>query len=80
MTQSGVATNVYFTVNGALMWASSSPSINTGLLLGSSYIHVNPATGTQVLDAPYYDTLYVPLLCNENQTPKSIKLTSTSIN
>jgi hypothetical protein len=68
-----------FTVNGALMWGGSNPSIDTSSILGSSYVHVNwPSSGTQSMDAPYYDTLYVPLLSDENQTPKSIKLVSSS--
>jgi hypothetical protein len=70
-----------FTVNGALMWGGSNPTIDTSSILGSSYVHVNwPSSGGQSMDSPNWDLLYVPLLSDENQTPKTIKLISTSFN
>jgi Tfp pilus assembly protein PilX len=82
MTSSGVATADQFTVNGALMWGGSNPKIDTTGLLTTSYVHVNwptSANDTQTKDSPNWDLLYVPTLCDEGLTPKTIKLLSTSI-
>jgi hypothetical protein len=82
LTSSGVATADQFTVNGALMWGGSNPKIDTTGMLSTSYVHVNwpsSANDTQTKDSPNWDLLYVPQLCDEGQTPKTIKLLSTSI-
>jgi len=82
MTANGlIAPTSQFTVNGALMWGGTSSGIDSNSILGSSYLHVNmPTSGGQSMDSPNWDLLYVPLLSDENQTPKSIKLISTTFN
>ena len=77
--QGGVLPTSQFTVNGALMWGGSNPRIDTSSILGASYVHVNYPTTGQTLDSPYFDSLYVPDLCNENQMPKDMRVIATSI-
>jgi hypothetical protein len=79
LAQGGVLPTTQLTVNGALMWGGTSPKIDTSTILGASYVHVTYPSSGQTLDAPYYDSLYVPDLCNENQTPKDLRVISTSI-
>jgi Tfp pilus assembly protein PilV len=78
MSGSGILSTTNFNVTGALMWGGSNPRFdNSNGLLGNASIVVNwPSSGGQTKDYPNWDYLYVPNLCDEGQTPKTLKVIS----
>jgi hypothetical protein len=73
---SGILVSDHFNVTGALMWGGSNPRFdNSNGLLGNATVSVSwPSTGGQTKDYPNWDYLYVPNLCDEGQTPKTLKV------
>lgn len=73
---SGILVADHFNVTGALMWGGSSPRFdNSNGLLSSATVVVNwPSSGGQTKDYPNWDYLYVPNLCDEGQTPKTLNV------
>jgi hypothetical protein len=73
---SGILVTDNFNVTGALMWGGASPRFDNsnGLLNGASIVVNWPSSGGQTKDYPNWDLLYVPNLCDEGQTPKTLRV------
>jgi len=76
---SGLLSTCNFNVTGALMWGASTACIDTSSIGGSSAVHVNwPTSGTTLKDSPNWDVLYVPIICDDGQIPRNVKVLSST--
>jgi len=80
MTGTGLLPAGTLNVNGSLMWSGTGTKIDTSKLTTTSKLIVSYPTSTGTIDPAIPDSLYVPEFSDVDQTPKNVKVLSTSVN